>query len=119
MKRIIIISLYCLTGCQTLKTSVKHKEDTKRTAELNTVALKAAKVEREVLTYWSEGNVYRFEQIRAQVDEAQLAGITESETRSSKQSEVLKQRKPMKFWLYMGIGLALIFILWIYRLFKN
>lgn len=110
MKKVIVISLLCLVGCRTVKTSQKANEEMKKHLELNTLAVKAATREWDVLTYWGDGGVYRLEQMRERVDEAGLAEMNSTAHRSAKQQETLKEREPVKWLVYVSIAMIAIFL---------
>ena len=114
MKRLIIISLMCLLGCKTMKTTVKATDEMKRDVELNTVAVKAAQKETNTVTYWPNGRVHQLQNVKEQVDQTKLGRLDVKEKQIAKQSEVVKQSEPLRIWVYLGIGAAVIVAVLIY-----
>lgn len=104
-------------GCRTTKTSIKDRAELNRKTELSGLALRAEVKKRNVLTYWPNGSVYQFEQLREQVDQAKSARLNVEETKVLKRDETVKQRE--RFWLYGGIAVAMVILFWIYQLIKN
>jgi len=114
MKVIIMISLMCLLGCRTVKTTTKASDEMKRDVELNTVAVRAAQKETNTVTYWPDGQVYQLQNVKEQVDQTKLGRLDVKEKRVAKQSEVLKQSEPLRIWVYLGVGVAVIAAVLIY-----
>jgi len=108
MKVIVMISLMCLLGCRTVKTTTKASEEMKRDVELNTVAVKAAQKETNTVTYWPDGQVYQLQNVKEQVDQTRLGRLDLKEKQVARQAEVVKQSEPWRIWVYVGLGAAVI-----------
>ena len=109
----------CLLGCRTVKTTTKAREELKRDVELNTVAVKAALKETNMVTYWPDGTVYKLRNVKEQVDQTKLGRLDVKEKALAKQSEVLKKSEPFRIWVYLAVGTAAIAAVLIYWKFKK
>jgi len=119
MKGLIMISLLCLLGCRTVKTTTKASDEMKRDVELNTVAVKAAQRETNTVTYWPDGQVYQLQNVKEQVDQTQLGRLGLKEKQVAKQLEVKKESEPLRIWVYVGVGAVVIATVLIYWKFKK
>jgi len=118
MKIWLIITI-CLISCRTVKTTTKVREELKKDVKLNTVEVKAAQKETNTVMYWPDGSVYQVQNVKEQADQTKLERMDFKEQQLVKQSEVLKESKPLNIWVYVGISAVAIAAALVYWKFKN
>ncbi|MBB5438530.1 hypothetical protein HDC92_002206 [Pedobacter sp. AK017] len=116
--RWVLLSAMFLSGCalfkKTSKTKTTETERIEKKSELNMLDLKSAHRQTSIFTLWDSGMVYQYQVILEKTDEAKLAGIEANEVGTAKKV-IDKVSKPWDLWVYLGVGIILIGVYWVYR----
>ncbi|WP_316815857.1 hypothetical protein [Pedobacter nyackensis] len=111
MNKIFLIILLCLTGCAVFKKTNKENtiatKSTTNQLESSQLVLKNVNKETQVFTYWNDSGFYQFQQIKEQIDQAQLTALKTEEKQEAKQRSTTKQTKPANTWVYLVVLLGL------------
>jgi N6-adenosine-specific RNA methylase IME4 len=105
----------CAMFKKTTKQTVKESQNTEKRYDYNLLTFKSANKETNIYTYWDNGMVYQYQNIRELTNETASVGIKTTEKASAKKDTVIKESKPAVLWVYTGIGILIIGTTMLYR----
>ena len=110
---IIFLLLAMLTeSCNLFKKTSKTSNIGSYTAskqlETNMLVLKNADKETQIFTYWNDSGLYQFQHIKEQVGLAKTINLAAKEKQNDKTEIHAKQTEPIRYWIYIGMGLMAI-----------
>lgn len=117
--RWVLLPAMFLLGCalfkKTSKTKTTETERIEKKSELNMLDLKSAHRQTSIFTLWDSGMVYQYQVILEKTDEAKLTELKANEVGTAKKEVIDKVSKPWDLWVYLGVGIILIGVYWVYR----
>lgn len=117
--RWVLLPTMFLWGCalfkKTSKTKTTETERIEKKSELKMLDLKSAHRQTSIFTIWDSGMVYQYQVILEKTDEAKLTELKANEVGTAKKEVIDKVSKPWDLWVYLGVGIILIGVYWVYR----
>lgn len=116
MKKIFIIILFCLSGCalfkKTSKSSSHNSHKSINQLEASQLVLKTADKETQIFTYWNDSGFYQFQQIKEQIDQAELSKLKKENKEETQQKVTMKTTEPLNIWIYVVVLLGVLGLYW-------
>lgn len=119
MKWMMIVVIINLMGCalfqKTNRLSSVNGKETSTQTYLDKVDVKTASKETHNYTWWNDSSVYQYQIIREHVDETKQERLNSAEKALERNKTVEKERTPVKIWMYAGITILILGLLWIIK----
>jgi hypothetical protein len=116
---LLVLSLFsnCSMFKRTSKTTAKESYRTEKRDDFSMLNLKNAERQINVFTVWDSGMVYQQQTILENVKQADVISHKSTARQEAKTQNVAKKAQPLSFWIYAGIGLVILGMVWLYQKF--
>lgn len=119
MKWMIIVAIIALMGCalfkKTTKLSAVNEKESSKVSYLDKVDVQTANKETHTYTWWNDSSVYQYQNVQELVEGTKLEKVSSTEKELERDETVKKESTPVKIWIYAGIAILIIGLLFIIR----
>jgi uncharacterized membrane protein YukC len=124
MRVIILLLCLCLVACSmfrhTTKTEALEVGNVEKLNDSRSLVLKTALRETSTLTYNPDGSILQFQHIQEEVAQSEAVQVVEKEHASIKKEVTIRETKPEKIWIWLGIGFTIVLgVVLLYKVYKR